>query len=329
MHGLMSWTCTAVLLAVGVQPACAVDVVHAVEPGDTLDSLALRYWGEAALAESLGLYNGLDSPVLEPGATLRVPFAEEHVVQPGDSWASLADGEWKAPSRYRELALLSGRADVVLQPGERVLIPALIPHRLRERETFAALSRRVYRTPRYADSLARLNGVEDPRLVQVGQVVKLPLVRRVSDASEAPEPHGPSVPPELLPKLAAAEVEPDPEPTPSPTPAVVREPEPAPDVAAPPPTEYLEAIEIGVAAYDAGDFRFALDQLEALRSEVLELGTLYERELLLRHLTFLYTAYDRGEDACHAYTELERVAPESNWDPELISPKIIRTTKGC
>jgi tetratricopeptide (TPR) repeat protein len=48
---------------------------HMISPGETLDSIAERYYGDGSLGKALGEYNGLDpAEALEPGNTLLVPF---------------------------------------------------------------------------------------------------------------------------------------------------------------------------------------------------------------------------------------------------------------
>ncbi len=48
---------------------------HSISRGETLQSIAERYYGDRSLGEALGEYNGLDpTAALEPGNTLLVPF---------------------------------------------------------------------------------------------------------------------------------------------------------------------------------------------------------------------------------------------------------------
>jgi len=48
---------------------------HSISPGETLESVAERYYGDRSLGKALGEYNGLDpTKPLEPGNTLLVPF---------------------------------------------------------------------------------------------------------------------------------------------------------------------------------------------------------------------------------------------------------------
>ena len=48
---------------------------HSISSGETLESIAERYYGDRSLGEALGEYNALDpTKALEPGNTLLVPF---------------------------------------------------------------------------------------------------------------------------------------------------------------------------------------------------------------------------------------------------------------
>jgi tetratricopeptide (TPR) repeat protein len=48
---------------------------HSISGGETLESIAERYYGDRSLGKALGEYNGLDpAKPLEPGNTLLVPF---------------------------------------------------------------------------------------------------------------------------------------------------------------------------------------------------------------------------------------------------------------
>src|SRR5512136_275256 len=80
--------CLAVLLAfVLAIPSCRKPVpaytvvaakegnTHVVVRGETLESIARKYYGDPGLGKALGEYNGFDlNKPLEPGQTLIVPF---------------------------------------------------------------------------------------------------------------------------------------------------------------------------------------------------------------------------------------------------------------
>ena len=51
--------------------------------------------------------------------------------------------------------------------------------------------------------------------------------------------------------------------------------------------------------------------------------------LLLRHLLYVYVAFERRDDACVMYQALLAVDEEPEWDPDLVSPRILDTIRAC
>jgi LysM repeat protein len=285
------------------QVGWAGEVIHTVEAGETLPAAAVRFYGDARWADSIALYNGLEPPAaVSTGQTLRIPVAEMHEVSPGESWGTLAERYWGDASRHRELAELSGAPEPVLSPGAQVRIPALIPMRIHAGESLAAISRRIYGVPEHAAALGRLNQLARPELLAVGQrvtVTVLGLAPRFGEPARQTLEAGP------LPSVGSS----------------------LGSKAAPPPEpdrRLTEAIEI----YHAGRYDQALAALEALAAD-LHPGTVDERELLLRHLVFLYVAFERASPACDAFAALLRLRPGFAWDPDSVSPKVILLTSRC
>lgn len=92
---------------------------------------------------------------------------------------------------------------------------------------------------------------------------------------------------------------------------------------------YGEVLSAAGSALDAGDFDTALESLESIESPVAESGTWLDRVQLFEALIRAYVAFDRPSDACRAYRELRRADPGLRWDPDRVSPKVIRMTRGC
>jgi tetratricopeptide (TPR) repeat protein len=83
--GASIWLIWAITLVLGPscrKPAPTYTIVagkegytHTISPGETLESIAERYYGDRGLGKALGEYNGLDpTKPLEPRNTLLVPF---------------------------------------------------------------------------------------------------------------------------------------------------------------------------------------------------------------------------------------------------------------
>ena len=283
------------LLASGL--AAAGELRHEVQPDQTLGEISQLYYGDARHAEVIRFYNGLDSSPLRPESQLSIPQVEEHTVTAGDSWSALALRYWGDASLHRELALYAtGRSDAPLKLGQKLRIGPLISYRLASGDTLASVSRRFYGHPDRATALARFNRVKNPRRLQVGARVKVPIAE-LGSAPAAPPPPEPAVPVEVA--------------------------------AAPPPDRFEAALRRARNTQMDGRYDDALEQLEALRPTILAQGSRGERVLLLEQLTFVYTAFDRDQDACNGYRALLQLEPQLAWDGDQVSPKILRLVARC
>ena len=283
------------LLASGL--AAAGELRHEVQPDQTLGEISQLYYGDARHAEVIRFYNGLDSSPLRAESQLSIPQVEEHTVTAGDSWSSLALRYWGDASLQRELALYAaGRFDAPLKVGQKLRIGPLISYRLASGDTLASVSRRFYGHPDRAIALARFNRVKNPRRLQVGARVKVPIAE-LGSAPAAPPPPEPAVPLEVA--------------------------------AAPAPDRFEAALRRARNTQLDGRYHDALEQLEALRPTILAEGSHGERVLLLEQLTFIYTAFDRDEDVCNGYRALLQLEPQLEWDSDHVSPKILRLVARC
>ena len=281
------------LLASGL--AAAGELRHEVQPDQTLGEISQLYYGDARHAEVIRFYNGLDSSPLRPESQLSIPQVEEHTVTAGDSWSALALRYWGDASLHRQLALYAaGRSDAPLKLGQKLRIGPLISYRLASGDTLASVSRRFYGHPDRATALARFNRVKNPRRLQVGARVKVPIAELGSAPAVPPEPAAP------------VEV-----------------------AAAPPPDRFEAALRRARNTQLDGRYNDALEQLEALRPTILAQGSRSERVLLLEQLTFVYTAFDRDQDACDGYRALLQLEPQRAWDGDQVSPKILRLVARC
>ncbi len=102
----------------------AAAFTHVVQPGDTLASIAERYYGRIQHEKVLVAANGLDdkggSPIV-PGMRLEVPALGHRRVNRGDTWASLAKELLGAEHRADVLARANG-SKAWLIPDEGLLI---------------------------------------------------------------------------------------------------------------------------------------------------------------------------------------------------------------
>jgi hypothetical protein len=277
-------------------------------PGESLEQLAERLYGDPGRAAALRAHNKLPGGPLQPGATLDAPFSETVRVAPGDSWSSLAKRHWGDGRRGRDLALVvRGDSAAKLRAGSSIQVPVFVEERLEKGKTLAALSRRHYGTSSRADLLTRVNGIKNARRLRVGAKIRVPvvLIEASPQVARAPEPPAPPQP-----DVAA------PSPAPAPTPA-------------PADGDFEALLYEAVGAYLDGSYGRALEELETLRPGVLESGQRGERELLLTNLVYLYVAFDRPDQACETFGELRTLDPQVQFDEDLVSPKIRRLVERC
>jgi LysM repeat protein len=297
-------TLALVIILSTAAPSLAREIAHTVAPAETLGDIAQVYYRNAQRAEVIQLYNNLESSQIKVGTELRIPVVDEHVISSGESWSGLAARYWGDGGLHRELAIqTTGSADTKLRIGQKLLIPVLIPYRIKQGETLVAVSRRFYGHPGKAQALARVNGVETPRRLQVGAPLKIPL------ADLGPPP---AIPP------ASAE-EPDVPQVSSAPPQLTRHQEPS----------FGGPLRRAINAYLDGRYDMALERLETVRPRVLAEGKPSEQALLLRHLVFVYVAFDRNREACESYRALRQIDPDFEWHPDEVSPKILGVVEAC
>ena len=277
-----------------VPAARAGELTHIVTPGATLGDIAELYYGDAARSDLLRAVNELESTTIAVGSKLRIPVTDLHAVVAGDSWSELAARYWGDASLHAKLAeQVSGSSAGALRIGAELSIPALIRYRLRPGQTLAGVSRIFLGTSTRSAELARFNGIQKPRRLQIGAKLLIPVTNL--------QPHGTL-------------------------------PSPSADVAAPAAESALSfgaPLRHAVNAYMDGDYDGALEKLEKIRGQVLAEGKLSEQSLLLRHLVFTYAAFDRNAAACDSYRALVALDRDFRWNPDEISPKILRVTGSC
>lgn len=268
---------------------------------------------------------------------MRVPTARVHPVREGDTWSSIAGTYWGDPALGRALALQLGVDPGSLpEVGASLQIPGLVEWRIRKGESLAVVSRHLYGTPDRTRQIAALSEISEPSRVRVGDRVRAPFLvhARVSEAESTGETESP-------PDSDRGPDDPAPSPPPISAPAEATgpgtdgptAPRPVAEPVSAPPSSLTEedrrTLRSGVNAYLEGSYEEALERLEAIRRSVLAQGDDGERALLLRHLVFLYVAFDRLDDACGPYVALRRIDPEGSLDPDEVSPKVRLAVAGC
>ena len=300
---------------------------HTVRGGESVSSIAKRYYGNYELTKLLLQYNGKPDSVIQPGEKLKIPFCEVHRVRGGDTLSKLAQRYLDRPLAYREIAALNGlRPDKPLQVGQRIVIPVVLPHRLKRGESLATLAKRYYGGTDLLHVLQSYNGIDDPRRLSVGQKIEVPLVSFLEGGKTPEKPAKPQSSKSATSKPA------------TPKPATVEPPpvkqeqrtvEPAPKPTTPETPRYQSKIALAKKAYSLGEYERARELLEALQPDVLEDGNDVERAELLRLVAFVYVAFDLPVQACAAHRSLSRVSAKTRLDPDFVSPKIRQVLSEC
>ncbi len=285
-------------------PTAARQVVHNTAPGETLASIAQRYYGVPELGESLRVHNSLSAGRLTPGSVIEIPLADDHEIVAGEDWGTLADRYWGDRELGPALALLVEPAGATLEAGTRVQVPALVDHRVRRGENLAVLTRRSYGRRSHGDAeriqaLALLNGIDQPNRLGVGQPLRLPVL------GELPGEGAPVRGPVLLP---------DP---------------PNVSAAGPPRPDLSQSLADAVDAYYQGEFDAAREALEALRPDLLAFGTERQQRTLLSYLLLVHVAFDDAAAACASWAELRGRLDDATLDADLFSPKVVRMSRDC
>ncbi len=293
----------------GTTVGLAAHRTHTVRSGESVSSIAKRYYRNYELTELLLQYNGKSDTVVQPGEKLKIPFCEVHRVRGGDTLSGLAQRYLERPLAYREIATLNGlRPDRPLKVGQRIVIPVVLAHRLRRGESLATLAKRFYGDTDLAHVLQSYNGIDDPRRLSVGQQVDVPLVSLL-EGGKAPQAavKPASSKPAILETAAREQEKP----------------------AAPPTPRYHGKIALARTAYSLGEYGRARELLETLQPDVLRDGSDVERTELLRLTAFVYVAFDLPVQACAAHRSLSRLSPKTRLDPDFVSPKIRRMLSEC
>ncbi|MGE0787844.1 MAG: LysM peptidoglycan-binding domain-containing protein [Sandaracinaceae bacterium] len=152
--------------------------IHVVRPGETLASIAQRYYGDPRRESVLVAENGLTTQggaAIVVGLRLAIPRVTYHRVQEGETWAQIATRHYGDPRRVS--ALIEANPDAGgNQPdvGAELLIPYPLRHVARQADTMRRVAQLYYGDQNEAARLMRFNSLRRQRLSR-GQIVLVPL----------------------------------------------------------------------------------------------------------------------------------------------------------
>jgi LysM repeat protein len=277
-----------VLLALAPAGAARGDVVHLVRQGETLASIAQRYYGDPAREATLVAANVLGAQAnasLLPGMRIVVPSVSYYRVEPNDTWQRVAQRELGSASRAPYLARVNG-ADprVPPSPGAVLRIPYLLRYVVLEDEPLFEIARRFYGDRTQVQFILEFNHLSSSRL-QRGQVLLLPL----ADLTLREEPVCESTAP-----LAAASV----------SQRRVEQEIPALEALVA-HGQYVEAVALGARLAGAGELSVA------------------QRVAIDRALAVAYCALDRLDLAAESFRDALAADRTLSLDPHTTPPKVL------
>ena len=146
---------------------------HTVVAGETLSSLALRFYGDAELYRMIATASGIANPnVINVGQRLIMPDFTRYTVVAGDTLSGLAQRFYGDAQLDRLIAGASGIAEsAVINAGQRLIIPDITRYTVVAGDTLAALAVRFYGDAAFSPLIATVNGIANPNVINVGQVV--------------------------------------------------------------------------------------------------------------------------------------------------------------
>jgi hypothetical protein len=151
---------------------------HRVAPGDTLASIAEKYYGRIQYERLLVAANFLDArggtPIVR-GMRLEVPALEHRKVASGDTWETLAAELLGSPSRADVLSMANGSNPwLAPEEGSEIAVPYNLRVLVGEGEQITQVAYRHLGDMTKAWMLDRYNGFEGKKLAP-GDVVLVPL----------------------------------------------------------------------------------------------------------------------------------------------------------
>lgn len=271
--------------------------VHIVQEGDTLASIAERYYGKIQYERILVAANLLDlegGSSIARGMRLEVPAVGHRRVQRGDSWDGLAHALLGSKHRSDVLALANNSMPwLTPEEGAEIIIPYNLRIVVRPTDTLVALALKYMGDMNKAWILHRYNKLKDGKL-EPGSVFLIPL----TDLPLTEEGR----------KAAARDAE-----------AVCSE---AGGEVLKTQRRLAQEIPLLIADVRAGRYVDAV----ARGSRFIASGALTENQLGVVHRQLLeaYVALDAMGLARAACEEWRRRDPRATLDPALYSPKILR-----
>lgn len=152
--------------------------VHVVRPGETLASIAQRYYGDPRRETVLVAENGLTTQggaSIVVGMRLVIPHVSYHRVGAGETWGQIAETHYGDVRRAYAIIEANPAVESSQPPeGAELLIPYPLRHVADQRDTLNHVAQTYFGSTDQARTLRRFNNLRSTRL-QRGQVILVPL----------------------------------------------------------------------------------------------------------------------------------------------------------
>ena len=176
-RGFISMLLVVAVGVLGSRAEAQAVYTHAIQEGDTLASVAQRYYGdptrEAVLSEANRM-KGPDTNGLVLGSWIFIPLVTFYRVNKDETWKSIATRLYGRETRSATLVEANnGNRRVEPDEGAELLVPYPLRHVVRPGETLAKIAK-IY-MPDTPLSLKRLRRFNAGARIERGQVVLVPL----------------------------------------------------------------------------------------------------------------------------------------------------------
>ncbi len=151
---------------------------HVIQKGETLASLADRFYGRVQMERILVTANSLDQGGLKgvsPGMIIDIPAITYRQVLVGETWKSLATELLGEEYRYVLLAEVNGQKPwIEPELGQIIKVPYNLAWLATGEESLSTLAYRFLGSTKHAFRLVQYNDLDDGKLVR-GKILLLPL----------------------------------------------------------------------------------------------------------------------------------------------------------